>query len=176
MITSPTGSPRARSIDSVFGDTDDFMPDTEMSQPEVLDLDPEEGIEEAVEPIPEMDESHSPKAGPPANAIGSIPSRPDKPDEYMFLAYTIDSLYREMSGRMSDNSKDWEQCMSLLNGSSRVIESEDYADAGYELQQAEARLLRARLMERPPGIGGFIDVVRRAPAGLLHAIARSFPG
>jgi hypothetical protein len=93
--------------------------------------------------------------------------------EYMSLASAIDSLFRQMPEPATDSPKLREYCLSLLSEARQVLESEEFAEAGYDTQQAEARLLRARLTERPADLRAFLAVARRAPAAMLHTASRA---
>jgi hypothetical protein len=100
--------------------------------------------------------------------------RPRGSGEYMSLASTIDSLFRQMPEQGSESPELRENCLSLLSQARRMFESEEFALAGYDRQQAEARLLRARLMEWPDGGTNVLAVARRVPVAILHSIGRAF--
>ena len=94
--------------------------------------------------------------------------------EYMSLASTIDTLFRQMPEQATDSPKLRKYCLNLLSEARQVLESEEFAEAGYDTQQAEARLLRARLTERPANLRALIAIACRAPAAMLHTAGRAF--
>lgn len=74
--------------------------------------------------------------------------RSGRSDDYRNLAFAVDTLYRQISEPGSASPKLESYCLSLLARSRQTLESDAYALAGYNTQQAKARLLRARLMEK----------------------------
>lgn len=113
-----------------------------------------------------------PKVGPNASVAVHTAIGPYVSGEYRSLASTIDSLYQQMPEQGSDSPKLREYCLRLLTEARRVLESEEFADAGYDTQQAKARLLRVHLMENPAGVANILDSIRRVGGAILRVLGR----
>jgi hypothetical protein len=163
-------NPRPRPIDLLFGETDDTISDHSLASAEEGTPDLQHESRSGGLESPDVPVAAPPEVGPNSSAAVRTAIDPDVSGEYRNLASMIDSLYQQMPGQGSDSPMLRKFCFRLLTESGRVLESEEFAEAGFDTQQAKARLMRVHLREA--GVETILDSIRHVGVAILRFLGR----